>query len=86
MVIQSPLAQAEELWEAASVLAPTSRPLPLFYALSQVTRPVSAAWVDSGPWQRTTHGLKSEERSRDAPFEAGISVAKDAYGVFRLLA
>src|ERR1700729_4560762 len=42
-VFQSGLAQAEELWDAAAVAGPASRPLPLFYCISQAGRAVCAA-------------------------------------------
>ena len=42
-VFQSALAQAEELWDAAAVVGAASRPLPLFYCVSQAGRAVCAA-------------------------------------------
>ena len=44
-VFQAALTQAEELWEAASAVGAASRPLPLFYCLSQAGRAICAAWT-----------------------------------------
>lgn len=57
-VFQSALAQAEELWDAAAATGPASRPLPLFYCLSQAARAVCAAWTTSEPWRPESHGLR----------------------------
>jgi hypothetical protein len=58
-VFQAALTQAEELWEAASAVGAASRPLPLFYCLSQAGRAIAAAWTQTGPWEPTSHGLTS---------------------------
>src|SRR5688500_13313369 len=60
-VFQSALAQAEELWDAAAVAGPASRPLPLFYCVSQAGRAVCAAWTEADEWRPKTHGLKRRE-------------------------
>lgn len=44
-VFQAAVAQSEELWDAAATSGPASRPLPLFYCLSQAGRAVCAAWT-----------------------------------------
>lgn len=51
------LQQFEELMSAAASLNYASRPLPLFYAISQAGRAIAAAWADD-PWRLTAHGLK----------------------------
>ena len=51
------LQQFEELMRAAATAGNASRPLPLFYAVSQAGRAIAAAWAD-GPWTREGHGLK----------------------------
>lgn len=56
-VFQTALAQAEELWKAASIVSPASRPLPLFYCLSQAARAVCAAWNNEESWRPEAHGL-----------------------------
>src|SRR4051812_28939544 len=56
-VFQAALAQAEELWSAASAVGTASRPLPLFYCLSQAGRAVCAAWDETESWQPRAHGL-----------------------------
>jgi hypothetical protein len=62
-VFQAALAQSEELWDAAAAAGPASRPLPLFYCLSQAGRAVCAAWSTRADWQPRSHGLGG----RDAP-------------------
>lgn len=68
-MFQSALAQAEELWDAASVAGPASRPLPLFYCLSQAGRAVCAAWTRGDRWKPRTHGLSGQE----APDDTGVA-------------
>lgn len=55
------LQQAEELLAAARSSGWASRPLPLFYALSQAARAVAAA-VAEDDWELRGHGLKMEWR------------------------
>jgi hypothetical protein len=54
------LAQFDELIAAASMVGPASRPLPLFYALSQAGRAVAAAHAE-GAWRLREHGLSAPE-------------------------
>lgn len=54
------LQQFDELLTAATAAGHASRPLPLFYALSQAGRAIAAAYGSSG--SITAHGL-SEDRS-----------------------
>ena len=64
-VFQAALTQAEELWEAASAVGAASRPLPLFYCLSQAGRAICAAWKTESPWEPTGHGLSSRRQPDD---------------------
>lgn len=68
-VFQAAMTQAEELWEAASAVGAASRPLPLFYCLSQAGRAISAAWTRDGDWRPSAHGLSSRtnEQADDVP-------------------
>jgi hypothetical protein len=50
------LQQAEDLFEAAAAVGPLARPLPLFYAVSQAGRAITAAWLEDG-WQTKGHGI-----------------------------
>jgi hypothetical protein len=52
------LAQFDELIAAATAVGPGSRPLPLFYALSQAGRAIAAAHAESA-WRLRWHGLSS---------------------------
>jgi hypothetical protein len=54
------LQQFEELMRAARSVGYASRPLPLFYAISQAGRAITAAWADQ-PWELHGHGLKFEK-------------------------
>jgi hypothetical protein len=58
-VFQAALTQAEELWEAAAAVGAASRPLPLYYCLSQAGRALAAAWTQDVNWRPTAHGLTS---------------------------
>jgi hypothetical protein len=59
-VYAAALAQFDELISAASAVGPASRPLPLFYALSQAGRAISAAHLGE-PWRLRGHGLNSHK-------------------------
>jgi hypothetical protein len=59
-VYGSALAQFDELITAASAVGAASRPLPLFYALSQAGRAISAA-AAGGVWRLRMHGLSAPE-------------------------
>lgn len=50
------LQQFEELLGAAELVGPSSRPLPLFYALSQAGRAITAAH-SLGTWELAGHGI-----------------------------
>lgn len=52
--------QFEDLLRAAEQVGPAARPLPLFYALSQAGRAVTAAHADE-PWQLRGHGLQLKD-------------------------
>jgi hypothetical protein len=54
------LAQFDELISAAAAAGPASRPLPLFYALSQAGRAISAAHAED-TWRLGSHGLSARE-------------------------
>jgi hypothetical protein len=57
------LQQFEELLDAAGTVGPASRPLLLFYALSQAGRAITAA-RGSMPWELRRHGLTWQEGSQ----------------------
>jgi hypothetical protein len=59
LVYGSALVQFEELLAAAIAASPQTRPLSLFYALSQAGRAIAAARLD-GEWRLRGHGLVSE--------------------------
>jgi hypothetical protein len=62
-VYGSALAQFDELITAATAVGPSSRPLPLFYALSQAGRAIAAAHAE-GVWRLRMHGLSAPELDR----------------------
>lgn len=57
-VFAAALQQAEELHQASAHSGFSSRPLPLFYALSQAGRAITAAGTPSPDWQLSGHGLR----------------------------
>jgi hypothetical protein len=62
-VYGSALAQFDELIAAAASVDPASRPLPLFYALSQAGRAIAAAHAE-GVWRLRMHGLSAPDLDR----------------------
>lgn len=88
-VFQAAIAQAEELWEAATAVGPASRPLPLFYSLSQVGRAICAAWLggpnvvsEPGPvwergvvWEPRGHGITASDAEGTA-LDATVQVSR----------
>ena len=56
-VFAAALQQSEELFLASAAVGPASKPLPLFYALSQAGRAIAAAHNPKNSWQIRTHGL-----------------------------
>jgi len=77
------LAQFDELIAASAAVGPASRPLPLFYALSQAGRAIAAAHAETA-WRLRWHGLSSQELSM-APLDIEVSrmaaVSKDERSV-----
>ncbi|MEU9987163.1 YaaC family protein [Streptomyces sp. NPDC048045] len=55
------LEQAQQLFHAAAVVGPATRPVPVFYGLSQAGRAIAAAaWSLKGDaWQLESHGIKT---------------------------
>lgn len=82
-VYGSALAQFDELTAAAETAGPASRPLPLFYALSQAGRAVAAARA-GGVWRLRMHGLGAPDLD-DAPLSIKVhrtpAAAKDGSSV-----
>src|SRR4051812_39627121 len=56
-VFSAALQQSEELFAAAAKAGPASKPLPLFYALSQAGRAIAAAHNAAETWRIAGHGL-----------------------------
>ncbi len=61
-VFSAALQQAEELHRASESSGCASKPLPLFYALSQAGRAIVAAKEPSSEWRPIGHGLKVSVR------------------------
>jgi len=82
-VYGSALSQFDELIAAATAVGPASRPLPLFYALSQAGRAIAAAHAE-GVWRLRMHGLSAPELDR-APLSIEVNrtpaAAKDGSSV-----
>jgi hypothetical protein len=65
------LAQFDELIASSAAVGPASRPLPLFYAMSQAGRAIAAAHAKAA-WSLRWHGLSSQELSV-APLDIEVS-------------
>ena len=85
-VFQAALTQAEELWEAAAAVGAASRPLPLFYCLSQAGRAICAAWTVSPDWQPDTHGITSRGAGGASVADLEVTVTKAKHGMFPMVA
>jgi YaaC-like protein len=89
-VFQSALAQAEELWDAAAVAGAASRPLPLFYCVSQAGRAVCAAWTQADEWRPNNHGLKRRESDAGNPgaraLDHAAAVNSHPLGIYAMVA
>ncbi|MFD6471549.1 YaaC family protein [Streptomyces goshikiensis] len=70
------LEQAEQMFRAAAVVGPATRPLQVFYGLSQAGRAIAAAAVDlkGEDWRLDGHGIKAS--GFDKPF-ADIEIRTD---------
>jgi hypothetical protein len=76
------LRQAQELAEAASAVSYAARPLPLFYALSQAGRAISAA-RSTGDWRIRSHGMGCSLDDGAPVLTAELTPAKSDHGAFR---
>jgi hypothetical protein len=56
-VFGAALEQFDELWQAAGTVGPPVSPIPLFYAMAQGSRAVTAVHIRDGDWQASGHGL-----------------------------
>nr|WSW49857.1 YaaC family protein [Streptomyces sp. NBC_01001] len=70
------LEQAEQMFRAAAVVGPATRPLQVFYGLSQAGRAIAAAAVDfkGEDWRLDGHGIRAS--GFDKPF-ADIEIRTD---------
>jgi hypothetical protein len=71
LVYGAALSQFDELMETAAKASARSRPLPLFYALSQAGRAIAAALGDD-TWRLRGHGLSAPALGRNDPCEVEI--------------
>jgi hypothetical protein len=79
-VFAAALQQAEELHQASAGCGYPSRPLPLFYALSQGGRAIAAARTPSSGWQLSAHGLTVKFENEDP---LATRVSPEAAGAFQ---
>jgi hypothetical protein len=86
-VFQSALAQFEELWEAAQGATAATRPLTLFYAVSQATRALCAEWHPGAgtSWSPRGHGLTALDDSLASDDPLSLQVKPTSSGAFRML-
>lgn len=81
-VFSAALQQAEELHDAAAHCGFSSRPLTLFYALSQGGRAIAAAKATDSSWQFSGHGLETKFDSEEV-LEA--RVVPSGHGAFQVI-
>jgi hypothetical protein len=81
-VFGAALQQAEELHEAAAHSGFSSRPLPLFYALSQGGRAIAAARAHGSHWELSGHGLKAKFHSEEV---MAARISPDSSGAFQVI-
>jgi hypothetical protein len=77
MIYGASLSQFDELMASARQASPRSRPLPLFYALSQGGRAIAAAFAD-GPGKLRGHGLSAPMLDRNDPCEVEVRPSPSA--------
>jgi hypothetical protein len=75
------LQQAEEMFRAAATVGPATRPVNLFYGLSQAGRAIAAAatTLTGDGWQLIGHGIHTVQQSMPGPL-ADIEVRSDRPG------
>lgn len=78
-VFGAALGQAEDLATAARGVGPESKPLLLFYSLSQAGRAISANCFEGPKWTHETHGLGVDE---GPGFIAGFLIKPQKSGAF----
>jgi hypothetical protein len=76
------MAQFEEQMTAARIVSPATRPLNLYYGLTQAGMAIAAAHAPD-PWSFASHGLKLLDTAPDLP---EIEVRPDGEGGFQRLA
>ena len=76
------MAQFEEQMTAARIVSPATRPLNLYYGLTQAGMAVAAAYAPD-PWSFASHGLKLLDTAPDLP---EIEVRPEGEGGFQRVA
>jgi hypothetical protein len=86
-VFGSALEQAEQLLTAAGAVGYASRPILLFYGLSQAGRAIAAASTaaDNNSYRLSGHGIKALDLDQRPPLP-GLTVKDDGLGSFTQLA
>lgn len=86
-VFSAALHQAEELFRSSEGLGPASRPINIFYGLSQATRALAAAGVhDKHAWQLRGHGITHHKGLDRALSSISFMQTPDARGAYTTLA
>jgi hypothetical protein len=81
------LGQFDELLTAAAAIGPASRPLPLYYALNQAGRAITASRQRAdGLWKPRWHGLVVGDPEQGSLQRTQIRLQNKPDGSFRLLA
>ncbi|WP_442778589.1 YaaC family protein [Arthrobacter sp. BL-252-APC-1A] len=86
-VFGAALHQAEDLFRSSEGLGPASRPINIFYGLSQATRALAAAGVpDKTAWQLRGHGITHHKGLDRALSSIRFMQTLDARGAYTTLA
>jgi hypothetical protein len=90
LTFSAALDQAEELWRAAGLVAPTARPIVLFYALAQGALAISASRISGPEWEGIPgHGLrlpKPDAANNDSPQLSAVFVRSQGNGFVQQIA
>jgi hypothetical protein len=89
-VFLAALEQAEELAEAARAVAPPSKPLLLFYALSQAGRAIAADVLQAPGWRIMGHGASPKhsaggKHAVDRVLDSTVGIDQKESGAFRVV-
>lgn len=85
-VFGAALQQAEELFRSSELLGASTRPINIFYGLSQATRAIASAGIaDRNAWQLRGHGITHEKGFDRSLSSIQFQESRDARGSYTSL-